>query len=154
MITLKQLYERCQDEGIEVDERCMRELRAVSFPEGWIAIDRRRYRDDTDFKCDLAHEIGHIETGSFYNILTPFEIRERCEHKANKRAVQILMPVDDVRRAMRRGYRTPWAMAECFDVTQEFVEMAMEMYEGELLHDYEQDQLAAVLAAHGIVIGR
>lgn len=150
MVTIHQLYERCRNEGIEIDERHMRELQAVSFPEGWIAIDPRRIHDETELKCILAHEIGHIETGSFYNILTPYELKERCEHKANKRAVQILMPAQDVRRAVRRRYRTPWALAEYFDVTQDFAKMALEMYERELMHDKEQEQLAAVLAAHGI----
>jgi len=151
-MTLHQLYERAYQEHIEIDEVHMRELKAVSFPEGWIAIDPRRFRNETELKCILAHEIGHIETGSFYNVLTPFEIRERCEHKANKRAVHILTPLDEVRLAFRRGYRTAWALAELFDVTQEFAEMAMGIYQGDLIAESEHEQLNAVLSRDGLKV--
>ena len=150
-MTLSELYERAASEGVEIDEVEMRELRAVSFPEGWIAIDRRRYENDTEYKCDLAHELGHIETGSFYNIYSPFDLREKHEHKANKRAAEILMPLDEVRTALRRGYRTSWALAGWFDVTIEFAEMALGMYEGDLIHDEEQQQLEEVLAMVKVV---
>lgn len=152
MLTLHQLYERAYQEHIEIDEIHMRELRAVSFPEGWIAIDRRKYRDDVEFKCDLCHEISHIETGAFYNIYSPYDLKEKCEHKANKRAAEILMPLDEVREALRRGYVTTWALAELFEVTQEFAEMAMGMYEADLIDDSEHEQLEAVLTLHGLKV--
>lgn len=91
-MTLHQLYERAYRQHIEIDEVHMRELRAVSFPEGWIAIDPRKFKSEIEFKCILAHEIGHVETGSFYNIYSPFDLKSKCEHKANKRAAEILMP--------------------------------------------------------------
>lgn len=151
-MTLSELYERAAREGIEIDEVEMRELRAVSFPEGWIAIDRRKYRDDVEFKCDLCHEVSHIEVGAFYNIYSPYDLKEKCEHKANKRAVEILMPLYEVREALRRGYATSWALAEYFEVTQEFAEMAMGMYEADLIDDSEQEQLEAVLAVNGLKV--
>lgn len=149
-MTLHQLYERAFRQGIEIDERQMQSVKAMAFPEGWIAIDRRRYKNEREFKCDIAHELGHIETGAFYNIYSPFDLREKCEHKANKRAAEILMPLEDVQRAMRRGYVTAWALAEWFDVTQDFAEMALNMYEGELIQDREQEQLVKVLARFGL----
>jgi len=152
MLTLQQLYERAYQEHIEIDEIHMRELRAVSFPEGWIAIDRRRYRDDIEFKCDLAHEIGHVETGAFYNIYSPYDLKEKCEYKANKRAAEILMPLDEVREALHRGYATTWALAQYFEVAQEFAEMAMGMYEADLIADRKQEQLEAVLSVHGLKV--
>lgn len=131
-MTLDQLYARAQQDGIEIDDVRMRELKAVSFPEGWIAIDSSKYETLTEFKCDLAHEIGHCETGSFYNIYSPYDLKEKCERKANRRAAEILMPVNDVRRALRRGITQVWALAEYFDVTQDFAAMALEIYTDEL----------------------
>ena len=151
-MTLHQLYERAYIQHIEIDEVHMRELRAVSFPESWIAIDPRKFNDEIEFKCILAHEIGHVETGSFYNIYSPFDLESKCEHKANKRAAEILMPLDEVRRALRRGYRTAWALAGLFEVTVEFAEMAMEMYEGELIKDSEQEQLDWVFSQLGLKV--
>ena len=131
-MTLDQLYARAAHDGIEIDDVRMRELRAVSFPEGWIAIDSTKYESLTDFKCDLAHEIGHCETGSFYNIYSPYDLKEKCERKANRRAVEILMPINDVRQALHRGIVEPWALAEYFDVTQQFAQMALEIYADKL----------------------
>jgi len=134
MMTINQLYERALNQGIEIDNVKMRELRAISFPEGWIAIDMRKFDSKRELKCILAHEIGHCETGSFYNIYSPFDLKAKCEYKANKRAVEILMPIDEVREAMHNGYRSAWALAELFEVTQTFAHMAMTFY-AEKLHD-------------------
>lgn len=128
MMTLDQLYQRAYDEGLEIDDVHMRELAAVSFPEGWIAMDSRKYDSMVKFKCDLAHEIGHCETGSFYNIYSPFDLKEKCERKANRRAVEILMPEKELRRALREGCREAWKLADWFDVTQEFAALALKIY--------------------------
>lgn len=133
-MTIRQLYQRAVDEGIEIDDVKMQELRAISFPEGWIAIDMRKFDSKRELKCILAHEIGHCETGSFYNIYSPFDLKAKCEYKANKRAVEILMPIDEVCKAMRIGYRSAWALAEFFDVTQAFADMALTFY-ADRLHD-------------------
>lgn len=128
MMTLHQLYERAYRQGIEIDEVQMRELVAVSFPEGWIAIDRRKIETLVELKCILAHEIAHIETGSFYNVWSPFDLMEKCERKANRRAVGMLMPLAEVRDALRAGYSSPWALAAVFDVTEDFARLALEVY--------------------------
>ena len=127
-MTLDQLYERAWSDGIEIDEVPMRELRAVSFPEGWIAIDSSKFASVIEFKCELAHEIGHCETGSFYNIYSPYCLKSQCEYQANKRAASILMPYRDVARALSRGYATIAALADYFEVTEEFAEMALSIY--------------------------
>lgn len=128
MMNLHQLYKRASRQGIEIDEIRMRELEAVSFPEGWIAIDPTRFATSTAFKCALAHEIAHCETGSFYNIYSPYDLKSKCEYKANKRAAEMLMPFREVLDALRAGYRTIWALAGYFDVTEEFAEIAMGFY--------------------------
>lgn len=149
-MTLAMLYERASQQGIEIDEVHMRELRAVSFPEGWIAMDRAKFDSDTEYKCELAHEIGHCETGSFYNIYSPYDLKEKCERKANKRAVEILMPFDMLQDAMAHGYNDVDALAEYFDVTTEFAAMALDIYAGRLIEASEKRQMAHVLARVGI----
>lgn len=142
-MTLDQLYERAWNEGIEIDEVPMRELRAVSFPEGWIAIDSSKFESMVELKCELAHEIGHVETGSFYNIYSPYCLKSQCEFRANKRAASILMPYDEVVQALRQGYGTVWALADYFDVTEEFAEMALGIY-GDRIRGIDQfDRMAA-----------
>ena len=128
MMTIRQLYERAVSEGIEIDEIHTRELPAASFPQGWVLIDPSKYETRRAFKCDLAHEIAHCETGSFYNIYSPYDLKAKCERKANKRAAEMLMPLLEVLQAMRSGYNSTWALAEYFDVTEDFVDTALEIY--------------------------
>ena len=67
-MTLGELYIYTDDREIEVDDFPMRELVSASFPENWIAIDTRKIETRAEEKVTLAHELGHCETGGFYNI--------------------------------------------------------------------------------------
>lgn len=125
---LDEIYERAESEGIEIDEIRTRQVSAMSFPDGWIAIDRTKFETEAAFKTALAHEIGHVETGSFYSTLTPFYTRAKCEYKANKKAIQMLIPRDRFNHAVKNGYNEVWQLAEYFDVTEQFVRRACCLY--------------------------
>lgn len=123
------LYARAEQEGIEVDDFQMREVVSASFPENWIAIDTKRIKTRKEEKVILAHEIGHCETGSFYNVYSPCDIRARHEYRANKRAYQILVPHDDLIDAVNKGITETWDLAEYFDVPCDFMEKAIEYWQ-------------------------
>lgn len=127
-MTLDELYERAQQQGIEIDNFAMREIVSVSFPENWIAIDTRKIKTRAEEKVVLAHEIGHCETGSFYNIHSPFDLRERHEYKANKRSYQILIPYAELKAAVKKGLTEIWELAEYFDVPCEYMQKAAEYW--------------------------
>ena len=131
-MTLDQLYEIAASQGIEIDEIEMRALRAVSFPEGWIAVDRRKFASETEFKCVLAHEIGHFKTGLFYNINTDRHEKELIEYYANRAAAELLVPLSELKKAFQRGILFNQILARMFDVTLEFINMVMEVFEYEL----------------------
>ena len=106
----------------------MRELVSVSFPENWIAMDKRKIKTRAEEKVTLAHEVGHCETGSFYNIHSPFDIREKHEYRANKRSFQMLVPHDELIAAVKRGLTEIWELAEYFDVPCEYMQKAAEYW--------------------------
>lgn len=132
-MTLDELYEIAASRGIEIDDVPMRGLRAASFPEGWIAVDRRKFSSDTEYKCELAHEIGHCETGSFYNLYTTARVKELNEHHANRFAAELLVPFSELRKAFHRGILFARILARMFDVTLDFINMVLELFEYELL---------------------
>ena len=136
-MTLSALYARIIADGISIDDVQTRELKAASFPQGWILYDSSRFATGAELKCTLAHEYGHCKTGSFYNIYSPYDLKEKCEYKANKYAVYLLMPYDEVWRALHKGLWTAWALADYFDVTQDFVQMALDIY-NDRLHGLNQ----------------
>lgn len=79
-------------------------------------------------RVHLAHELGHCETGSFYNLYSPLDIREKQEKRADFWAVRRLVPAEEFRFALSRGVVEIWELAEYFDVTEDFIRKAVEIY--------------------------
>lgn len=132
-VTLLDLYNRADAQGIEVDDVPMRSLTSVSFPQGWIALDTAKMQTTAEHKSILAHELGHVETGSFYNIYSPFDLRAKQEQRADKAAIKMLVPFKRLLSAMCSGCREVWQLAEYFDVTEELINKALALYESDLI---------------------
>ena len=129
-MTLSELYQRAEADGIEVDDFRMRKAVSVSFPENWIAIDKKRIPTRREDKAILAHEIGHCETGSFYNIHSNYDTRKKHENRANARAYEMLIPYAELRRALKSGNTETWQLAEYFDVPDRFMQEALAYWAG------------------------
>ena len=127
-MTLDELYVHAERLGIEVDDVPMRVVTASSYPDGWIAMDKSKIESLSEEKVLLAHEIGHIETGSFYNILSKYDLQSKCERRADKRAIQMLVPYKRLQRALRVGLRETWELAEHFEVTEDFMKKVVDFY--------------------------
>ena len=132
-VTLLDLYNRADAQGIEVDDVPMRSVTSVSFPQGWIALDTAKIQTTAEHKSILAHELGHVETGSFYNIYSSFDLRAKQERRADKAAIKMLVPFKRILSAMRSGCREVWQLAEYFDVTEELINKAITLYESDLI---------------------
>lgn len=127
-MTLDELYIYAEDREIEVDDFPMRELVSASFPEKWIAIDTRKIKTRMEEKVALAHEVGHCETGSFYNIHSPFDLREKHERRANVWSYQKLVPHKALLAAVEKGITEIWELAEYFDVPCDYMQKAAEYW--------------------------
>ena len=79
-------------------------------------------------RVHLSHELGHCVTGSFYNIYAAIDYRQRHENRANKWAIQALIPVEELDDAIAQGYTEIWELAERFQVTEEFIRKAVCYY--------------------------
>lgn len=131
-MTVAQLYAVAADRGIEIDDFPMRELQAISFPEGWIAIDQQKFSNEAEFKCALAHEIGHCATGSFYKIDSPARDKAMSERFANRFAAELLVPLAELKKLMHRGILFNRILTQIFDVTLAFIDMVLDLFEQEL----------------------
>ena len=134
-MTLNELYIDCECEGIDIDYFPMREAKALSFPEGWIAIDVDKIENSVEEKEIIAHEEAHIETGSFYNIYSPFDIKTKHERRAEKATIKKLIPKDELVEAVNCGFIESWELADYFGVSDKFMKKAMEYY-GTVLNHY------------------
>ncbi len=94
----------------------------------FIGIDPFEIETTAQERVHLAHEIGHCETLSFYSAYSPLEIREKHEKRADRWAVLRLVPVGELTEALEHGINEVWALAEHFDVTEDFMRKAIEIH--------------------------
>lgn len=92
-----------------------------------IGIDRTDMTEAQE-RTQLAHEIGHCETGSFYSRYIKVDSRQRHENRADKWAIQKMISEEALDDAVAQGYTETWNLAEYFNVTEEFIKKAVCYY--------------------------
>ena len=93
-----------------------------------IGMDRAVQDGAVRERTHLAHELGHCLTGSFYNIHAAVDFRQRHENRADKWAIQALIPVAELDDAIATGCTQMWELAERFGVTEQFMKKAVCYY--------------------------
>ncbi len=126
--TLLDLYNEAEEKYIDVDYFPTRSLVSFSTSENLIAIDVDKLESNREEKVHLAHEMGHCVTGSFYNIYSPLDIRQRHENRADRWAIKRLIPRKHLIEAFKEGITEIWELAEYFEVTEGFMRKAIEYY--------------------------
>lgn len=132
MIDLMGLYDLADEDNIVIDEYPMQHHLSFSIMDldgdCYIAIDPFKLGSAQQEKMVLAHEIGHCETGSFYNRFSGFDIRKRHENRADKWAIIHLVPEDELNEAVSAGLTELWELADYFDVSLDFMRKAVHWY--------------------------
>ena len=128
---IESLYQLAEDEGIPIDEHCPEELVSVSFcfENGRKMIGINKDAALSAEEC-LAHELGHCMTDSFYIPYSPFLVRAKYEIRADRWAVQRLIPFEKLCQAVGSGLQELWELAEHFSVSGQFMEKAINIYAG------------------------
>ncbi len=122
---LKNLYAFAKQQNIEVLPFTLPETGSLSVMtdagDCFIGMDDSIRDGDVQERVHLGHEIGHCVTGSFYNIHAAVDCRQRHENRADKWAVQKLIPVEELDDAIAEGCTEVWELADRFGVTEEFI---------------------------------
>ncbi len=127
----EKLYKVAADYGITLDYYPMPKAKsAVVNLSGryFVAIDPAVFGSTALERVCLAHELGHCQTGSIYNVYSPLDIRAKHEKKADKWAFDALVPRKELENAIKNGYCDIPELAEYFTVTEEFMQKAIEFY--------------------------
>lgn len=131
-MTITELYDIAEQDGIDVYSFQMNECESMSLLQNgdcYIAIDPFKLHSDTDEKEKLAHELGHCETGAFYNEYAKCDIREKHERRANIWAIKKLVPKDKLIKAIQSGFgENRWELSEYFGVTEDLMQFALYYY--------------------------
>lgn len=132
MILLPELYATASQQNIPIYSYPMAQCGSMSVQlrDGSCAIgmDDRVADGGAQERVHLGHELGHCLTGSFYNIYAAIDCRQRHENRADKWAIQTLIPVDALDDAIADGCSEIWELADRFGVTEEFIRKALCLY--------------------------
>lgn len=127
------LLREAEQQGVEVYELPLKGGLKGLYHRNAICINRRLSRT-TEKTCILAEELGHYYT-SAGNILDQSDIRNRKQElRARDWACQRLVPLDKFIEAYEAGIRNRYELAECLDVTEDFIEMTLNYYRRKYEH--------------------
>lgn len=128
------LYTYAGANQIDVDWFCMKRAETMSMPidadQCVIVIDPLRVRSMRDEAEKLAHELGHCATGGFYARHAPLEERRRQEVRADRWAIQHVLPFELLREAIWAGRETLNELADYFELSEAFIQKAIDYYTG------------------------
>ena len=128
-MTTTELYRIAERDGVTVERFLLEKNKSVSLLLGkrlYVGLDGKI--TGADEKVCLAHELGHCETMSFYNMYSPLDVRGKHERRADIWAIKKLIPRTRYFWALRHGYDNVYLLAEYFGVTPEFALKTAEYY--------------------------
>lgn len=129
-MTLISLYDIAVQDNTDVYSFDLGKCESLSLLDDgycFIAIDPFKIKSEADEKVKLAHELGHCETGAFYNEYAVCDVRSKHEYTANKWAIKKLIPEDELKEACK-FCNNRWELSEYFGVTEDFMQKAMDYY--------------------------
>lgn len=121
---LKELYKLAEEKNVRVMDFSLPENKSVCIEvdDGcFVGVDPAVFSSTREEKVVLAHELGHIQTGSFYAVGSDAASRSKQEAKAEKWTINNLVPLEELKKAIKNGYHDVQSLAEHFEVTEQFM---------------------------------
>lgn len=115
------------DNGIDVFYDEIPQSQAIAVP-GAVCLDWSLLPCPAARSVCLAHELGHVETGTFYTRDASDLDRRRAELRAERWAIRHLISRVDLLAAICDGCRTPWEFSEYFNLPERVVRSALSLY--------------------------
>ena len=131
MTNLIALYRIAEVNGIKIKNFDLDGDEAVSLKHKdkcFIIIDPDDVKSIADERVRLGHELGHCLTESFYSDSSPECVKQKHENRANKWAIEHLIPIGKLNEAVQQGHTEMWDLAEYFNVGEDFMRMAVCWY--------------------------
>ena len=139
MDLLSKLYGKIVDAGIEMFSVNLSDSKydaatVGSLDKYGIFIDYSKFNNRDDEFLAVNHEYGHCKTGCTHQLNTPYQLIGQHETRANRAAVHEFLPHDMLMKAVDKGNKEPWELADALGLPEKFVRMAVETYkiEGKL----------------------
>lgn len=127
------IYEELYHAGVKIYSNCpLHDAPAVTIEANQkyaIFFNPNAMHTLADEVCIVAHEAGHIMTGTTHKINSPCELVARHEEKARRWAIRNVIPQKAYDCALRKGICEVWELAEYFGVTEPFMRKAIHYYQ-------------------------
>lgn len=125
---IERAYDRLEDMGVEVMICPFSRFAALVSPDGFLGMNPLQLASGAEEHAMLLHEEGHFATGTFYQLDSPYTLRQHQENLADRYVFEKYFPPERLRAAMRAGYTEPWQLAEYFDLPQPYIEQLLDYY--------------------------
>ena len=123
------MYDICSRENITIDFIDCPKCGAISlFGAGGCAIGIDSQTPARLLKERTAHEIGHCVKGAFYNRYATADNISQHEYRADKWAIENLIPKSELIKAIKKNLDSIYLLAQHFDVSEDFMIKACKYY--------------------------
>ncbi len=118
-----------EKEGIKLEWMDLKHFAGVyiKIEDLHIIVLNNNLKSQREIRLTLLHELGHFFTGTFYKHEMEYLYIDKCEYKALKWATTFLMPKQEVEKAIKKGIKEVWELAEYFDVPEEWVRFRLNL---------------------------
>lgn len=93
-----------------------------------IVVDDKKVKGQVAENTVLIQELGHYMSGAYYRTNSQYELIEKMEHKADKKAWETFFPYEEIRELMKKGLTTVTQLAEYYDVSAPYMARCINYY--------------------------
>ena len=90
-----------------------------------IVVDDKKVKGQIAENTVLIQELGHYMAGAYYRTNSPYELIDKMEHKADKRAWEEFFPYEEI---MKKGLTTATQLAEYYNVEAPYMARCLNYY--------------------------
>lgn len=93
-----------------------------------IVVDDKQVKSQMSENTVLMQELGHYMAGAYYRTNSPYELIDKMEHKADKKAWEEFFPYEEIKSLMRKGLTTATQLAEYYNVESSYMARCLNYY--------------------------
>ena len=127
---LKKLYDVANRENISIDNFRMKNKAIILRVDKdyYIGLNYSKIKSITEEKELLAEELGHYYCNAFYNSSSSPSTIAQKEYRANKWKCTVLVSVNDLKEALKKGLRNIYEVADYLSLSEDTVAFAYNYY--------------------------
>ena len=126
MVKTEEIFEEAESKGVEIFYGDFPAAQSVSVRNA-VGVDYGLMHTRKE-KVAVAYGLGSNITGGFYTGNADALTIRRADYKTRKWTYNRLLPIEELKEAIRNGYTEPWELAEQFAVPEEYMDEALKYY--------------------------